>query len=234
VFWPEYPKDPDPIGQHILFGVDPKPVEVVGIVADVRQSARENPRPEIYLPSLQTPAESTLIVRTNGDRVSFADAVRNQVLLIDRDQPVSEIATMDALVDRSEGQLRLMMRLLGAFAASATLLAALGLYGVIAYSVLRRTREIGIRKALGARPYHVISQVVRHGLSLLAVGVALGVVGAFATTRLLSAMLFHVRATDPLAFTAIPLLLVCVAIAASYLPARRAAAIDPLAAIRMD
>src|SRR5207249_8733942 len=115
LFWPEYPSGPDPIGQHILFGTDTQPTEVVGIAADVHQAGRdEKPPPEIYLPCLQLPAElTTLVARTDGDPLSSAEAVRSQVLAIDPDQPVSEVMTMDAVVDNSEGQRRLMMRLLG-------------------------------------------------------------------------------------------------------------------------
>ena len=141
---------------------------------------------------------------------------------------------MDAVVDRSEGQLRLMMRLLGTFAGTAVLLAVIGLYGIISYSVLQRTREIGIRRALGAQRHHIVSQVVGQGLSLATAGIVLGVGGAFATTRVLAAILFRVKATDPATFVGISLLFVVVALAASYIPARRAAVVDPMAAIRME
>jgi len=235
VFWPEYPEGQNPIGQHVLIGIDPQPTEVIGIAADVRQSGRDNPRPEIYLSCLQKPAESTmLVVRTDGDPLSLVDTVRNQVAAIDRDQPVSEVATMDAVMDHSESQLRLMMRLLGSFAGAATLLAVIGLYGVIAYSVLQRTREIGIRRALGAQRHHVLSHILRQGLSLAMFGVVLGVGGALVTTRALAALLFRVRPTDPAAFVGVSFLFVIVGLAASYIPARRAAAIDPMAAIRMQ
>jgi predicted permease len=235
LFWPKYPDGQDPIGQHILIGIDPKPVEVIGIAQDVLQTGRETPRPELYIPCLQKPEESTtLVLRTEGNPLLFADAVRNQVLAIDRDQPVSEIVTMDAVLDRSEGQLRLMMRLLGAFAATATLLAVIGLYGAISNWVLQRTREIGIRRALGAQRQHVISHVIGQALTLTLAGVVLGVIGAFTTTKSLAALLSHVRASDPLTFAVTSFLFVIVASAASYLPARRAAAIDPLAAIRME
>jgi len=137
-------------------------------------------------------------------------------------------------VDNSEGQRRLMMRLLGAFAGTAALLAVIGLYGVISYSVLLRTREMGIRRALGAQRHHVISHVVRQGLSLATAGVVLGLGGAFATTRVLAAILFRVRATDPATFVGISILFIVVALAASYIPARRAASVDPMAAIRAE
>lgn len=141
---------------------------------------------------------------------------------------------MDAVMDHSESQLRLMMRLLGSFAGAATLLAVIGLYGVIAYSVLQRTREIGIRRALGAQRHHVLSHILRQGLSLAMFGVVLGVGGALVTTRALAALLFRVRPTDPAAFVGVSFLFVIVGLAASYIPARRAAAIDPMAAIRMQ
>src|SRR5262249_54073522 len=158
-------------------------------------------RAEYYLPCLQKPADSAaLIVRTMGDPASLTDAVRNQNLALDRDQPVSDIMTMDDMVENSEAQLRLMMRLLGAFAGASTLLAVVGLYGVISYSVLQRTREIGIRRALGAQRAHILSLVVGQGLGLAVAGVVLGMIGAFLGTRLLESLLFHVTASDPVTF----------------------------------
>jgi predicted permease len=234
LFWPEYPHGQDPIGQRLEMGIDPQPAEVIGIAADVHQSRDENPRPEIYLPCFQKPTESAmLIMRTNDDPLAFAEAVRREVLAMDRDQPVSEVTTMDDVVDVSEGQRRLMMRLLGTFAGAAALLAVIGLYGVISYSVLQRTREIGIRRALGAPRSYIVSHVLGQGLTLSLAGVLLGVCGAFALTRVITALLFRVSATDPATFIGISILFVAVALAASYIPARRAAGIDPMAAIRI-
>ena len=236
LFWPRYPSGPDPIGQHILIGSSPQPVEIVGISANVRQTGRDqNPRPEVFLPCAQKPPRSAMLaVRTNGDPLLLANAVRSQVLAMDRDQPVSAVASMDQLVEASEGQLRLVMTLLGTFAGSAALLAAVGLYGVISYSVAQRTKEIGIRRALGAPRSDILSLMVGQVVSLALAGVLLGIGGAVALTRLLSDLLFQVSATDPATFVGISILFVLVGVSASYLPARRAAKIDPMAALRYE
>jgi len=236
LFWPRYPSGPDPIGQHILIGSSPQPVEIVGISANVRQTGRDqNPRPEVFLPCAQKPPRSAMLaVRTNGDPLLLANAVRSQVLAMDRDQPVSAVASMDQLVEASEGQLRLVMTLLGTFAGSAALLAAVGLYGVISYSVAQRTKEIGIRRALGAPRSDILSLMVGQVVSLALAGVLLGIGGAFALTRLLSDLLFQVSATDPATFVGISILFVLVGVSASYMPARRAANIDPMAALRYE
>jgi putative ABC transport system permease protein len=236
LFWPQYPGGSNPIGQYILFGTDPHPVEIVGVVANVRHSGRDdNPKPEVYLPCAQKPPGSAMLaVRTDGKPLSFANAVRGQVLAMDRDQPVSAVSTMDELVEASEGQLRLMMTLLGTFAAAAAILAVVGLYGVISYSVVQRTKEIGIRRALGAQRRDILSLVAGQVLSLALVGVLLGICGAFALTRLLQDLLFQVSATDPATFVGISILFVLVGMAASYMPARRAAQVDPMVALRYE
>jgi putative ABC transport system permease protein len=236
LFWPQYPSGPDPVGQHILVGSDSRPVEIVGIAANVRHSGRDDdPRPEVYLPCAQKPPGTAMLaVRTNGKPLSFVREIRDQVLAIDRDQPVSDVSTMDQLVEASEGQLRLMMVLLGMFAAFAALLAIVGLYGVISYSVVRRTKEIGIRRALGAQRNDILSLVTRQVVRLVLAGVLLGLCGAFALTRVLQDLLFQVSATDPVTFVGISILFVLVGVAASYIPARRAARIDPMAALRWE
>ncbi len=236
VLWPQYPNGQDPIGQRILIGNDNKPKEIVGIASDVHQTGKDSdPMAEIYLPCAQKPpASAMLVVRTKGDPLSFANAVRSQILAIDPDQPVSEISTMENVVEASEGQLRLMMRLLGVFAGVATLLALVGLYGVISYSVVQRTKEIGIRRALGAQRGNILSLVARQVVTLALAGVVLGIGGAYGLTRLLQDMLFQVSATDLSTFMGISILFMAVALAASYIPARRAAGVDPLVAIRSE
>jgi putative ABC transport system permease protein len=236
LFWPQYPLGATPVGQHVLIGSDPQPVEVVGIASNVRQSGRdENPRPEVYLPCAQKPpASAMLAVRTDGSPLSFANAVRAQVLAIDRDQPVSAVASMDELVEASEGQLRLMMMLLGTFAGAAVLLAVVGLYGLISYSVVQKTKEIGIRRALGAHRGDILSLIAGQVVRLTLTGVLLGIGGAFALTRLLKDLLFQVRATDPTTFVGISILFVLVGGFASYIPARRAAKVDPMVALRCE
>lgn len=166
--------------------------------------------------------------------MSLSREMRDAVLAIDRNQPVSEISTMTELDEASEGPLRLIMRLLGAFAGVATALAVIGLYGVISYSVVRRTREIGIRRALGAQNRDVLSLLLKRGLVLSASGALLGACAALALTRLLRDLLFQVSPTDPMTFVGVAVLFVVVALAASFVPARRAAAMDPLVAIRTE
>jgi predicted permease len=233
-FWPQYPKGPNPIGEHILLGKLGKPLEIVGISADVHMYTRdESPRPAIYMPTAQKPPQSaTLLVRTVGNANLSANVIRSLVLSIDPDQPISGITTMDDLVESSEGQLRLVMRFLGTFAIAAVLLAAIGLYGVISYSVVQRAKEIAIRQALGAQPGNVLALVVKQGLILSLTGVIAGVAASLALTQFLESLLFKVKATDPVTFIAVSLLFVVIALAASYLPARRATGIDPLAALR--
>jgi predicted permease len=236
LFWPEYPGGPDPIGKHIVVGNNPELVEIVGIAANVRQWERDDyPRPNIYFPCAQKAALSAMLaVRTEGDPLEFANAVRAQVAAIDPDQPVSGVASMEELVENSEGQLRVMMRLLGTFAGSAALLAVLGLYGVISYSVVRRTREIGIRRALGAQRGDILSLLGGQAVRLALAGALIGLGGAFAVTRLLHDLLYRISATDPATFATIPIALVLVGLAASYIPARRAVRVDPMVALRYE
>jgi len=232
--WPQYPNGPDPVGQHVLFGASATPVEVVGIAADVRQRSPDlEPDKEAYFPCLQEPpAAAMLAVRTTGDPVSLAGAVRQQILAMDPDQPVSGMSTMQDLLEESEGQLRLMMTLLAIFAGAATVLAVIGLYGVIAYSVAQRTKEIGIRRAVGAQTGDIIALVVGQGLRFVILGVVLGLGGAWALTRVMADLLFKVRAVDPATFAAVAIAFVIVALAAAYIPARRATEIDPFATLR--
>jgi len=235
IFWSDYPAGINPLGQHVVIGNNWAPMEIVGIAADVHQTGKDSdPKPAIYVPCLQKPPNSAaLAVRTTGDPLSFANAIRGQVLMIDPDQPVSEISMMQTIVDDSEGQRRVMMRLLATFAAVATILALVGLYGVISYSVAQRTKEIGIRRALGAQNVTVLSLVIRQVLGLALVGILLGMVGALVLTRLLSDLLFQVSATDATTFCGIGVLFVFVALVATWMPARRATEVDPVTALRM-
>jgi predicted permease len=233
-FWPQYPNGPNPVGQHILVGSHSPPMEIVGVVADIRQAGlTEDPIPGVYFPALQQPPETAMLaIRLAGEPLSYVNSVRSRILALDPEQPVSEIASMDEVVDASQGQLRVMMTLLGVFAAIATIIAVIGLYGIISYSVVQRTKEIGIRKALGAQRENILILVVAHGLRLALGGLLLGVCGAVAVTRLLHGLLFHVSSTDPATYIGIAFLFAVVALAASYFPARRAAGIDPLATLR--
>jgi putative ABC transport system permease protein len=233
--WPEYPNGQNPVGQNIRIGVNPQPVEVVGIVADMHQaSVSIEPRPGVYLPSAQDPPSTAMFaVRTEGNPLQFVNAVRSQVLAIDLDQPVSAVQTMQDVVEADLGQQRLITMLLGLFASVALLLAVVGIYGVIAFSVAQRIQEVGIRRALGAQQSDILRLVIGQGLGLTLAGVALGLGGAFALTRVLKSVLFRISATDPATFVSIALLFVVIALAASYIPARRAARIDPTTALRI-
>jgi predicted permease len=234
LFWPAYPNGVDPVGRYILIGANPRAAEIVGIVADAHQALETDPMPAVYRPLAQNPvASAAFAIRTEGDPLRFANAIRAQVLEIDRDQPVSDVQSMDRVVEASEGQRRLIVVLLGAFAGTALLLAVVGIYGAIAYSVFERTGELGIRRALGAQQFDILRLVMGPGLGFTLAGAALGVVGALALTRVMKSLLFQVSATDPSTYAGIAVLFVLVALAASYIPARRATRIDPTAALRV-
>jgi putative ABC transport system permease protein len=171
------------------------------------------------------------VIRTAGDPAAFTPTLRREVQALDKDQPIYNVRTMDDVVANSLGTRRVSMQLFAVFAIAALLLAAIGIYGVMAYSVTQRTREIGIRMALGAQRSDVLALVIRQGMRLTVIGVVVGVAGAFALTRLMANLLFGVAATDPLTFAVIPLLLLFVAFVACYLPARRAARLDPTIAL---
>jgi putative ABC transport system permease protein len=234
--WPSYPRGTDPVGQHLFIGgINPKPAKIVGVVADVRQSLEGNPWPgTVYLPFAQgTPQSAILAIRTEGDPLRFTRAVREQVRVLDRDQPILNVRTMDALVEAQLGQRRLLMILLESFAGVALLLALLGIYGVVSYSVAQRTQEVGIRRALGARQSDILWLVVRQGVGLVLPGITLGIGGAVVLTRLVNTFLFGVNATDPATFAGVAWLFLVVGLAASYVPAHRATRIDPMAALRL-
>jgi putative ABC transport system permease protein len=210
--------------------------EIVGIVGDVRHDGLDLPiMPAVYAPYLQA-ADSgmTLVVHSRGDPLSVVGAIRAQVYAVDRNQPLTRVRTMQQLVDESVGPRRLSMSLLAVFAALALFLAAIGIYGVLAYSVAQRTHEIGVRMALGARSGDVLRLVVGQGLKLVVAGVILGLAAAVPLSRLLAGMLFGVSVIDPWTFAGIPMVLAAVALAACYLPARRASRIDPLTALRVE
>jgi putative ABC transport system permease protein len=235
-FWPAYPNGQNPIGQYMREGADKTGwVEIVGIVADVHEgSLRIDAGPEFYVPSIMHPPQTAyLAVRTSEDPLRFVNVVRNHVIAIDPDQPISDVKTMDAVLDATLGERRLTTTLLGSFAGVAVLLAVVGIYGVIAYSVTRRTQELGIRSALGAQQSDIVWLVLRHALNLTLAGIVSGVVGAYALTRVMKNLLFHVSATDPVTFVGIALLFLIVALVAGYIPARRALRVDPMMALRV-
>jgi putative ABC transport system permease protein len=172
-----------------------------------------------------------LVIRTAGDPAAFATTLRREVQALDKDQPIYNVRTMDDVVANSLGTRRVSMQLFTVFAIAAFLLAAVGIYGVIAYSVAQRTQEIGIRMALGAQKSDVLRLVVRQGMILTAIGVVAGLVGAFGLMRVMASLLFSVRPDDPTTFLAVSLLLIAVAFLACYLPARRAAKLNPVIAL---
>jgi len=230
----------DPIGKHIDFGWnrdgDHLAGEIVGVVGDVRQHGlSEDVTPHIYAAWDQWPIdEITVVMRSRGDPAVALKAARATVLSLDRDLPVYDVFTLETMVDRALGQPRFYVLLLSIFAALAVVLAVVGIYGVIAYTVQQRTREIGIRIALGASRERVVAMVVRRGLILALAGIAFGSAGAYAVSRVLQSLLFGVGARDPFTFLAVAALLGAVALLASWLPARRAARVDPLAAMRAE
>ena len=237
LLWPGYPNGENPVGRHIREGYDKLVgwIEVAGVVADIHEGGLTfDAVPEFYLPfALHPPQTAYLVLRTGADPLSFARPARSQVLAVDRDQPVSDIKTMGAVLESTLGQRRLTMLLLGTFAAVALLLALVGIYGAIAYSVAQRIQEVGIRRALGAQQSDILRLMLRQGFGLTLVGVAIGTGAAFALTRVMKSMLFHVSAADPATFFGIALLFIAVALVASYIPARRATQIDPMTALRV-
>jgi putative ABC transport system permease protein len=174
------------------------------------------------------------VVRVTGDPAEIANAVRAAVWRVDHDQPVWRVRTMNRVLDEARGGPRFTVWLMAAFATLALVLAAIGVYGVMSYAVARRTQEVGIRMALGARRGQVLAMVLREGMRTIVIALIVGLVVAVATTRLLSSQLFGVSAVDPLTFAVVPVLLAVVALAACYLPARRASRVDPIVALRAD
>jgi predicted permease len=209
-------------------------VEVVGIVGDVRDSdLTQQVQPGIYLPHTQRPSrQMSLVLRTGTDPMRLVPAVRREVQGLDPDLPIFNARTLEQMVGESVSQPRFYMLLLAIFAATALALSAVGIFGVMSYMVAQRTREIGIRMALGAAPRAVLRMVVGGAVVLALLGVGLGLVGALAGSRLLAALLFGVSPTDPTTLASVAAILTGVAIAASYLPARRAVRVDPMVALR--
>jgi predicted permease len=232
-FWP----DQHPIGRRIT--TDSKTwSSIVGVAGDVRQMGlRADSEPEVYLSYMQDPFQwpyLSLLVRAGSNPVKLFPSIQQAVWMVDKDQPLSNPITLDQVRSHSIAQPRIAALLLGLFAGAALLLAAVGLYGVVSYWVAERTHEIGVRMALGAGSFAVFVQVVGRGLLLALLGTALGLIGSLAATRALASFLFSIRSTDPLTFAAVAFLLISVALVACYVPARRAARIDPVVALRYE
>jgi putative ABC transport system permease protein len=226
----------DPIGKRIGNGEPDGWREIIGVVADVKHFALDQEvRPTMYLPHEQDPVRGLfLIVRSNNDPLSLVSAVRGEVSAMDKSLAVGNVKTMELAVNESIAPQRFILLLIGIFAALALVLAAAGIYGVISYSVAQRTQEIGIRIALGARTDDVLRLIITQGMLLTLTGIAIGLIGSFALTRLMSNLLFGVSTTDPITFGAVSLLLIAVALIACFLPARRASQVDPMIALRYE
>jgi putative ABC transport system permease protein len=233
LYWPAQ----DPVGRFIQVpAFAAGRCQIVGIVADTKQtSLSAEPEPAIYLPYTQEIMPwQTLVIRTKTGPMSLAAMIRHEVADLDPAQPVARIASLDQLLEASTAQPRFRTLLLGSFAGIALLLSAIGIYGVTAYSVSQRTREMGVRIALGAHPGDILILIFGESMTLASLGVLLGLAGAYAVTRVLNSLLFGVSSTDPPTFVAVTLLLCLASLLASYLPARRATRVDPLVALRYE
>jgi predicted permease len=243
-FWP----DENPLGKRVKLGGPQRPypwMEIVGIIEDVKHDGLDAPvGPEMYMPYAQTPFSQmpaglrflsiSLVARGGSDHPSLATAMRAEIKALDKDQPITNIRTLDQLLANSVSQHRFYLILLAFFGAVALILAAVGMYGVISYTVRQRTHEIGVRMAFGAQAGDVLKLVIRYGMKLTLIGALIGLAGALALTRLMKTLLFEVSATDPLTFAGVSTLLALVALLACYVPARRATKVDPLVALRVE
>jgi predicted permease len=236
----------DPIGRRFSSGVSKNEdgstrwTEIIGVVADSRDNFRTDlsmsMNAEFYLAFGQTyfPGSAHLMLRTNGDPRPMAAAVREQIWSVDKNAPVADVKTMDTVVTESVAAPRFRSLLLGAFGALGLLLAMIGIYGVISYAVTQRTREIGVRMALGARPRDVVRLVLGEGMILAAIGIGLGLAGAFALAKIMESVLYDIKPRDPATFVAVSLAVAAAAAAACYIPARRAMRVDPMVALKYE
>jgi putative ABC transport system permease protein len=234
-YWP----DEDPIGKRIAMGSEKHPLllTVLGVVGRVKMEglSQDSNRVQGYFPFAQIPNnDMTMVLKASGDPNQLIAAARRQVKAIDPDQPIYSVRTMDEIRAESVAPERLNLTLLSLFAGIALLLAIVGIYGVMSYSVTQRTHEIGIRMAIGAQPRDVFRMVIGQGMLLALIGVGIGLVGAFGLTRLMTTMLFGVEPTDPATFAAIAVLLTGVALVACYIPGRRATKVDPVVSLRYE
>jgi putative ABC transport system permease protein len=242
-YWPKE----NPIGKRIIRGSLPNPVEgqpriprmweIVGVVSTVHHQNLDRPvgKETIYFPLAQQPANRvTLVVKTSAAPATLTASVRKGILAIDPEQPVFDVKTMETRVDEAMQSRKSPMILLGIFASIALLLAALGVYGVLAFAVGQRTSEIGIRVALGATRTNILGLILRQGTVLVLIGVVIGLAGYFSLSRLIEKLLFNVAPTDVMTLMVTPLLLAAVAIAACLIPARRATKVDPMVALRTE
>jgi putative ABC transport system permease protein len=226
----------EPIGRRITLVDKPdKPLEIVGVVGDVKNKLDEIAEPYIYIAYAQFSFSGMgIVIRTAAEPAAITPAVRGEVMALDPSLPVSGLKTVERMVYERSTPKRIMTAMMGVFAVFALMMAGAGLYAVMAYAVSRRTREIGVRLALGARPRDILWMITRQGMKLTMAGLAFGLAGTFALTRVISGLLFGVSAADPLTYILFSLPLSCVALLACYLPARRATKVDPLVALRHE
>jgi len=229
-FWPGQ----NPLGKRVVVARWPDPAEVVGMAADVKnRGLDQDTQAQLYLPFAQLPwGNMNLLVRTAVPPESMTAAVRAQIAAVDPEQPVNHIQTVDDLMEKAQSQPRFTMMLVGAFSATALLLAVIGIYGVLSYSVAQRQQEFGIRMALGAKRADILQLVLKQGLILTISGIGIGIGSALLLTRLVASILYKVSARDLLTFVVTPVVFLCIALLASYLPARRATKVDPMDALR--
>jgi ABC-type antimicrobial peptide transport system permease subunit len=228
-FWPHE----DPVGKLVWVGRQAAS-QVVGVLGDIKNdSLATAAQPEVFLPYMQLASPTLYItLRTSMDPHSVTSGLRAQIVAVNRGQPITDVQTMEERLETASAQTRSMMLLIGIFSAAALILAIVGIYGVIAYSVAQRTQELGIRIALGASSADIFKLVIGNGLKLAAAGIIVGLAGSFALTRLMASLLFQTSATDPITFAGSAALFAIVAALASYLPARRAMRINPTDALR--
>ncbi len=232
----------EPLNKQLYVGFDPAMRRIIGVVNETKQrNLGESSPATVFVPLAQaaegvseTLRQSSFVLRTTGDPLLLSTAIRSEMQQLDPSLPVRNLRSMEQLVSRAVAPQRFNLALLSLFAALGLLLAAVGIYGVMAYSVSQRTHEIGLRMALGAQARDVLKLVVKQGMALALVGVAIGLMASFALTRLLKNLLFGVSATDPATLAGVALLLSCVALLACYIPARRATKVDPLTALRYE
>lgn len=233
----QFPNE-DPLGQRLNFGGEEEAdnYEIIGVVGNLRnESLVEKIVPEVYVPLAQEPWHSmSIVVRVAGDPLPLAGAVQREIQAIDREQPIYNVRTLERVVSESLAPQRVVMAMLGVFALIALVLASVGIYAVMSYAVTQRTHEIGIRLALGAQPRDILKMVVGQGMALALLGIAIGLYASYWVTKAMTMMLYEVSATDPLTYAFITLLLLGVAFAANYLPARRATKVDPMIALRYE
>jgi putative ABC transport system permease protein len=231
-FWPEQ----DPLGKQIKIVETDTVGTVIGVVGDAKHyEIEEATIPQMYGAYSQSPGIfATIVMRTSVEPMSLTESVRQTVWKVDADQPMWKIRTVEFLVNRSVADRQFLLALMGVFAALALVLTMIGLYGVITYLVNQRTQEIGVRMALGAQVHDILSLVLKQGMTLVFLGIVVGLGGAWISTRLISKMLYQVSTTDAVTFGAVSIVLIIVALLACYIPARRASKVDPLIALRQE